>query len=193
MAARCAYCSSELKPNSMYCNSCGQLAAQPARPAAPVAPSPVAPPPPVQPVYQPPRDATLPPIAPPAYSLPPAVVPPVVVEERGILSRFEIKLSTGEHYAVDGTALLGRKPEPAPGVEALPIDDTTKSVSRAHVRLQAGNGVLFVTDLGSANGTSLSRGGVLTPCLPNREVPLQAGDEVWIGDVSFRVFLGGPS
>lgn len=144
-------------------------------------------------VYQPPRDLTLPPVAPPAYSLPPAVVPPVVIEQQGARTRFEIKLSTGEHYAVDGTSLLGRKPEPSADVEALAIDDTTKSVSRAHVRLQPGNGVLYVTDLGSANGTSLSRGGVLTPCLPNREVALQAGDEVWIGDVSFRVFLGGPS
>jgi predicted component of type VI protein secretion system len=103
---------------------------------------------------------------------------------------FELVLSTGERYLVSGQAVLGRSPAPVdPAVQALPIDDTTKSVSRAHVRLRVVSGTLYVTDVGSANGSAIERVGRRTACPPDVEFELRAGDRLWLGEVACDVLL----
>jgi predicted component of type VI protein secretion system len=71
---------------------------------------------------------------------------------------------------VNGSALVGRTPSPAPGeiVDTLfSIDDPTRSVSRTHFRADWRNGHLTVTDRGSANGLVIVGGQPLPPVSPS--------------------------
>jgi len=55
------------------------------------------------------------------------------------------------------------------------------AVSRQHCRLRLSKGSLFVEDLGSANGTRLNDVAV------EAEIPVQPGDKLTVGPITFRV------
>ncbi|RWZ68323.1 FHA domain-containing protein [Labedella populi] len=99
-------------------------------------------------------------------------------------SSVHVKLSTGSTIAIIAPAIVGRNP----GVVAtdariagVQIDDPSRSVSRAHIRIEPADGTLAVVDLGSANGTEVERGDSTTPLVTNRAFPLAVGDRVWMG------------
>ena len=143
--------------------------AAPPAPAAPVAP-------PAPPTYAaPPAPATYAaPPAPATYAAPPA--PPISLEPEA--ENTEI----GEHTVVvnrrtkqwvlttdDGqkirlsqqVALLGRNPtaDPAfPEAQLVPLNDTAKTVSKTHARIELSNGAWQITDLNSTNGVVLLEG-----------------------------------
>ena len=206
MSARCVYCDSELRPNSMFCLSCGQLVAgayppvpsgiqQPvatgaptpatqSRPAAPNTPVPL--PPPIggapEPVASTPAaPAESAPVAAPATSAPQP------------LTAVKLHFSTGDHAIVSGTAVIGRGPQSAAqnsGAQAVEVKDTTRSVSRVHLTLTVRDGAATVTDMGSANGSAVERAGARTPLVEGRAVAVAAGDRIWLGDVSAEISAG---
>ncbi|MGN8247267.1 RDD family protein [Cellulomonas soli] len=87
-------------------------------------------------------------------------------------------LDTGERVEVAGDGLIGRRPDPAPGVVHLvPVDDPARSVSKVHLAfgLDAGApGQMWVMDRGSTNGSV-----VVTPS--GAESVLPAGARVSVG------------
>jgi hypothetical protein len=84
-------------------------------------------------------------------------------------------LAPGTFYFVEGSLTFGRAPDNA-------IVLTDRFASGHHARLtQRPDGELWLEDLGSTNGTRLNGRDV------QGAVPVQAGDEVGIGAVRFRV------
>ncbi|MCL2848607.1 MAG: FHA domain-containing protein [Micrococcales bacterium] len=64
-----------------------------------------------------------------------------------------LALDDGRSFLVrERTAVVGRRPTSAPGVQAVMIADTTRTLSRTHARLDFGDDGWVVTDLGSTNG-----------------------------------------
>jgi len=57
------------------------------------------------------------------------------------------------------------------------------AISRAHARLQCDTQTMTLSDLGSSNGTFI-RG---IPCLPGEIMFIEAEDEIFLGDVGFRI------
>ncbi len=57
------------------------------------------------------------------------------------------------------------------------------AISRAHARLQRDTQSMTLSDLGSSNGTFI-RG---IPCLPGEIMFIEAEDEIFLGDVGFRI------
>ena len=86
----------------------------------------------------------------------------------------------------DGNNLIGRWDPDAkafPEIDLTPFDIEAK-VSRKHATLDWEGGKLFLTDIGSRNGTFLSTGKQLDP---DARVELKIGDEFFAGAVRLRV------
>ena len=99
-------------------------------------------------------------------------------------SSVHVKLSTGTTLAIAAPAIVGRNPGVAATdarIAGVRVDDPSRSVSRAHIRLEPAGPTLAVVDLGSANGTEVERGDRTTPLVANRPFPLAVGDRVWMG------------
>jgi uncharacterized RDD family membrane protein YckC len=121
---------------------------------------------------------------------PPAATPPEapVVRNRKIppMGRWRVSFDSGESFVVEGLAVVGRRPEPRPGVEVrhvVPLPSEDMSLSKTHAQFQvAPDGVLVVMDRGSTNGSVLIRGGVPKDLPAGRPTTLLPGDEVAFGD-----------
>lgn len=209
MASRCEYCGAELRPNSMFCLSCGQLVTSGRAPVAAPLPAPVAStrpplertaPPVVRPAAAPapapgaaaPVPAAAPAPAPAAAAPVPAAVPappsPVVAN-----ATFIVAFSTGQRLVVDGPVVVGRRPEQAAaegGSAAFAVTDPGRSTSRAHAVFDVVDGQLVVTDRGSGNGTVVHRDHVEIECVEGRPVALRPGDELELGSVAATVATG---
>ena len=80
---------------------------------------------------------------------------------------------------VDGVLAVGRAEQPFATYE----DDFVVMLSRRHARIFCEDGVVYVADLGSSNGTTVNRAAV-----GQSPSPLRDGDEVCFGGVlSYRV------
>ena len=202
MASRCEYCGAELRPNSMFCLSCGQLVTSGRAPVAAPLPAPVAStrpplertaPPVVRPAAAPGAAAPVPAATPAPASAAAAPVPvaapappsPVVAN-----ATFVVAFSTGQRLVVDGPVVVGRRPEQAAaeaGSAAFAVTDPGRSTSRAHAAFAVVDGQLVVTDRGSGNGTVVHRAGVEIECVEGRPVALRPGDELELGSVGATV------
>ncbi len=145
------------------------------------------------------RSAT--PVPPPAVDdvddLPPELeltrpAPPrddvVPAPRRGAARGLRVTLDDGRTLTVTGTAVLGRNPAPAPGVQVVRVTDPGRSVSKTHLELGADASGAWVTDRGSTNGTvvTLPDGGQVV-CRVDHPVRLRPGAVVVLGDRSLRV------
>jgi len=86
------------------------------------------------------------------------------------------------------SVVLGRLDQRAtarPDVDLTPFGGATRGVSREHVRLTVRDHHLYLTDLGSTNG-SFFRGDTLPPREPRL---LHSGDEVILGRLAIRFIL----
>ncbi|WP_394552990.1 FHA domain-containing protein [Agromyces sp. MMS24-JH15] len=201
-SAHCVYCDATLQPNSMFCVQCGQLIPQSQAPARPPAP----------PQFGQPRTAAAPPGA-AAQAAPgaPRPIEPVPLprslpwQQPGAdhapvpqapaapapVEQVELAFSTGQRVVVTGAAIIGRKPADtalAMGARAVEVQDDTRSVSRVHLFLEVADGVVVVSDAGSANGSRLERAGLLTPLeADGTRVRALVGDRIWLGDLSFEL------
>ena len=143
MASRCEYCGAELRPNSMFCLSCGQLVTSGRAPVAAPLPAPVAStrpplertaPPVVRPAVAPAAAPAATPVAAPAPAPAPAAAAPVPAAAPAPApaaaapvpaaapappspvvanATFVVAFSTGQRLVVDGPVVVGRRPEQA--------------------------------------------------------------------------------
>ncbi|WP_158867213.1 FHA domain-containing protein [Leifsonia sp. AG29] len=110
---------------------------------------------------------------------------------------FVLDFSDGRRVETTGNGVIGRNPAAhTPGtelddpahVEFVTIADDAKSVSRAHLAFGQYDGVFWVMDLGSANGTSITYPGEGTfACDPKTRHEVDSGSVVRFGDQSFRL------
>jgi hypothetical protein len=113
-------------------------------------------------------------------------VPPVATAPRFVLA-----FSTGETRTVFGTGLIGRKPLPQPGEafdHLVQIADRTLSVSKTHLEFGEHDGVMWIADRFSGNGTIVRRpdDGALR-CEPGRRYLVPRGSRVELAEQSFTV------
>lgn len=140
--------------------------------AAAPAPEPAPPPPPVVSPFGPP---------------PPPAAPPQEVLEAAPL---KLVITTGRRtveQSIQGEALIGR-PDATRGIHPeidLRLDD---AVSRRHAKIYVKNGQYVLTDLNSTNGTRHNRQWLQ----PEVEVPLKAGDEIEVGELTLIRVLEAP-
>jgi pSer/pThr/pTyr-binding forkhead associated (FHA) protein len=108
--------------------------------------------------------------------------------------RWKVAFDTGEAFAVEGLAVVGRRPEPRPEEpvrHVVPLRSSDMSLSKTHAQFQvAPDGALVVMDRGSTNGSYVIRGGLSKALVPGRPSTLLAGDEVRFGDRTMRVERG---
>ena len=87
----------------------------------------------------------------------------------------------GRRWSLDlDEMILGRESSCA---ISIPID----TVSRRHCRLRQRGGAVFLTDLGSTNGTALND----EPLPPNEEFALRSGDRIRAGSAILKFLRGG--
>ena len=105
-----------------------------------------------------------------------------------------IVLSTGEEVALEQDIIIGRRPRSSAGAGRQParlviVPSPRKQISRSHCELRIDDWDVRLHDLGSNNGTYLTRPGQ-TPVRLDENVPtvLKPGDVVELGEeISFRM------
>ena len=105
-----------------------------------------------------------------------------------------IVLSTGEEVALDQDIIIGRRPRSTPSAGRAParlviVPSPSKEISRSHCELRIDDWDVRVRDLGSNNGTYLTRPGQAPVRLDGSvAMALKPGDVVELGEgISFRV------
>jgi len=197
MSTQCRFCGAAVRPNTMFCPSCGQIVVADAPVSggsalpppfrttgggsreAQTSAAPVSPPEPVAPV-------PLPDVTPrPARST--AVAPPAPVSPAALA----LRLPQGSEIAIDQTLVLGRNPAGrAADHGGVPVEvaDPTRSVSRVHLIIRPGApGEATAEDAGSGNGTLVERAGARHPLRARDPFPISAGDRLLLGDVVVEV------
>ena len=108
-------------------------------------------------------------------------------------SRTAVRLvfDDGRTEELGATALLGRNPAGYDGEmisRLIPIQDSTRSVSKTHLHVRAAAEGLWVTDRNSTNGSAIANtGGVKTPLIGGTPTLAVPGSRVHFGDRSFAV------
>lgn len=122
-----------------------------------------------------------------------AAVPDVAAVPAAVAGaeRFRLRFSTGETRIVFGTGLIGRKPLPQTGEHfdhLVQIADRTLSVSKTHLEFGTHDGVMWIADRFSGNGTLVRRpdDGALR-CEPGRRYLVPRGSTVEIAQQQFSV------
>lgn len=100
--------------------------------------------------------------------------------------RFVLQFSTGESYAVLGTGLAGRNPRPEPGEvvdHVVTIVDPGRSVSKTHFEFGHDDGIFWVTDRHSGNGSVIREPGRPPRyCEPGHRYHVARGTRLDIGE-----------
>ncbi len=104
--------------------------------------------------------------------------------------RAKLTLDDGSVLVVTGSTTIGRRPSDAAPQAGL-VDDPTATLSRRHVLVELVDGCFVVSDLGSMNGTAITRGGYTAELEPHRPFALAAGDRLILGDRTVTVDLEG--
>ena len=87
----------------------------------------------------------------------------------------------GRRWSLDRDEIVVGREGPCDVV--VPVD----TVSRLHCRLRQREGVVFLSDLGSTNGTALND----DTLPPNEEFALHSGDRIRVGSAIFKYLRGG--
>ena len=86
---------------------------------------------------------------------------------------------------LDGNLIIGRDPSSRadePGANLLALGDEGRSVSKTHLRLDAGPAGVFVVDRHSTNGVTVVTAGVPLACVPGEPTLVPALSTVRFGD-----------
>jgi len=172
----CEQCGSSLAPTDIFCGECGFVTRAPARSEGDFSPAPPAP---------------APAPAPTAVSAADEAVDEDSTVETPASERFVLQFSTGESATVTGSGLIGRSPRPEPGefFDALvTVNDPSRSVSKTHLEFGQHDGVLWISDRFSGNGTVVRRpdDGALR-YEPGRRYLVPRGSRVELADQYFVV------
>jgi hypothetical protein len=116
----------------------------------------------------------------------------VVVDRRPLVSWFLTVDGAGRLPLKASHVLLGRRPTSAEkDTQALPIPDSTRTLSKLHARLDLVDGAWTITDLDSTNGVLLvSADGTETLVEPGVAAPL--GTKFLLGKVAMEIEFEGP-
>lgn len=100
-----------------------------------------------------------------------------------------VLLDSGERLALDAALVLGRTPSsPADApAEVYQWPDLSRTLSKSHARLEWDGARLWVTDLGSTNGTAVRAGGSTHPLLAHQRTPVPLPAAIHLGDRSLTV------
>ncbi|MBN9224045.1 MULTISPECIES: FHA domain-containing protein [unclassified Microbacterium] len=108
---------------------------------------------------------------------------------------WRVVLPDGQALEVSTPLVFGRGPvAPAsvPTALAVPVVDPRKSLSKTHAVLEVRDALLWVTDLHSTNGTTVTNTvGEATACPPGIAMPVGEGWTVSFGEVSLVAGLAG--
>jgi uncharacterized RDD family membrane protein YckC len=120
--------------------------------------------------------------------------PPVVVRQQTV-APYLVTLDTGQSMTVTGPGLIGRAPRPVPGERCdhvIVIEDPERSVSRTHARFGIDDGVFWVSDAGSGNGTQLALPGGRVAAVPaDQRIPVPSGGVIRVGDRTVTIHAPG--
>lgn len=99
---------------------------------------------------------------------------------------FVLQFSTGESYTVLGSGLAGRNPRPEPREyvdHLVTIVDPGRSVSKTHLEFGQVDGVFWVCDRHSGNGSVVREPGrEPRQCEPGRRYPVVRGTRIDLGE-----------
>ena len=102
-----------------------------------------------------------------------------------------LRLDTGDVINVTSAVVLGRNPVPAgmwAQADVVPVADPNFSISKTHLAVRVDGQYMFVTDLGSTNGTSVvAPDGSRTHVLTGAMVPVTKGYSIVFGDRRLEV------
>lgn len=102
-----------------------------------------------------------------------------------------LRLDTGDVINVTTAVVLGRNPVPAgmwAQADVVPVVDPNFSISKTHLAVRVDGQYMFVTDLGSTNGTSVvAPDGSRTHVLAGAMVPVTKGYSIVFGDRRLEV------
>ncbi|WEO77910.1 FHA domain-containing protein [Cryobacterium sp. SO2] len=102
-----------------------------------------------------------------------------------------IVLDNDQSQQVDTSLLIGRRPDNRTGDEVHPLfawTDLSRTMSKSHALVTWSGTLLWVTDLGSANGTTLvTYSGERRPLLPGQPTAAAPGWRVELGDRHFDI------
>jgi hypothetical protein len=139
-------------------------------------------------------DRTPPPLIPPTP--PPPPTPPAepaavaVVEPAATLIG-----SDGLRYELTGPALVGRNPSAVDGqppVATISVADDTRSISKTHARLEPAIDGVWVLDLRSSNGSTITNAtGAVVECEPTVPTLAAWGTTISLGECEFVVRAAG--
>ena len=111
----------------------------------------------------------------------------IVAARRSAPLRVSLVFSGGTTIGLDRTAILGRKPRAQDrygDATLVEVERTDASISKTHCVVELANGQVEITDLGSTNGTSITREGIALELSPGTPAKLEDGDTVHLGDSS---------
>ncbi|KAB7787355.1 FHA domain-containing protein [Bifidobacterium cebidarum] len=97
---------------------------------------------------------------------------------------------TGQDIVIDASTLLGRKPsmDVPEGAKAARIDDPTRTTSRNHAAISIdANGILWIEDYGSLNGTYMLHDGQETQVHKGTPVKVTVPATIRLGDLFFEL------
>ena len=134
------------------------------------------------------------PVMPPMPAAPvPATSAPVVSAPTAPAPHIIIFFEDGskQPLAIPSTLVLGRKPAPQErGDAVLAVPDQTGTVSRSHARLEITGDDLWITDLGSTNGTKvISEDGEETRLRARQRFPIHTRSRIFLGDMGFSIIM----
>src|SRR5579859_2008041 len=101
---------------------------------------------------------------------------PIVFE----IGAYRLTLPVADSIRVGRTCLQG---DVQPDVDLTSFSSAQLQISRLHLQLRRRNGLVYLTDLGSANGTWLNG----RRLLPNTELLLRDGDELRLASLVIHV------
>lgn len=118
---------------------------------------------------------------------PPAPVTPTTAAD-ALVSLHLIESGMILHLTGQTEFTLGRVAEGQPilpDVDLSPYEGYAQGVSRLHAALKTNNNRVFITDLGSSNGTRVNGQKIM----PNVDYPLNHGDVVALGKFKIQVLV----
>jgi hypothetical protein len=104
-----------------------------------------------------------------------------------------LTLDSGERLSLDSALVLGRDPVAPPDAPAQVYRwaDMSRTLSKSHVRFEWDGRQVWVTDLGSTNGTLVRGAGAPTPLLAHQRTPVPGSVTLEIGDRVLTIRDGG--
>lgn len=119
------------------------------------------------------------------------------IDERTTVSRWRLNTDPGVRWRlvfasvevhVDDRCVIGRtqrtRTGDSLGERLQTVADPTRTMSRRHAELEPSTDGLYVTDLGSVNGTSVSVDGAVVRLVPLERTLLGVGQRLLFGDVA---------